>query len=68
MGIDVLKQELAGLASGERAQIMAYLVSLQDGQDAAYRAALARKIDESAGSSRWATLEDLDRRLGAKPN
>ena len=62
----MLKQELAGLALIERSQIMAYLVSLQDGQDASYRAALAQKIDERPQSARWATLDDLDRRLATK--
>ena len=66
MSIDVLKQELAGLALSERSQIMAYLVSLQDSQDAAYRAVLAQKINASADAARWTTLEDLDRRLAAK--
>lgn len=33
MSIEVLKQELAGLGEKERAQIMAYLLTLQDGQD-----------------------------------
>ena len=43
MSIEVLKRELAGLAETERTQILAYFLSLQDGQDEAYRTALARK-------------------------
>jgi hypothetical protein len=62
MSIEVLKRELAGLAETERTQILAYFLSLQDGQDEAYRTALARKIEEN-DPRRWVTLEELDRRL-----
>ncbi len=62
MSIEVLKQELAGLAEQERTQIMAFLLSLQDAQDSSYRAMLARKIDDN-DPSRWVTMEGLDRRL-----
>ena len=65
MSIEVLKQELAGLAAADRSQIMAYLLALQDGQDDAYRATLARKIDEK-DPKRWASIDELDRRLAAK--
>ncbi len=66
MSLEALKYELAGLPTPERSQIMAYLVSLQDRADAGYPATLARKVDEPCGSARWATLEDLDRRLSTK--
>ena len=65
MSIDVLKQELASLAEGERSQMVAYLLSLQDEKDATYRAALARKIDDR-DPRRWIDLEELDRRLTKK--
>ncbi len=65
MSIDVLKQELAGLAATERSQIMAYLLALQDGQSDAYRATLARKIDDK-DPRRWVSIEELDRRLANK--
>lgn len=65
MSIDVLKQELAGLAAAERSQIMACLLALQDEQDDAYWATLARKIDEK-DPRRWVTIEELDRRLATR--
>ena len=65
MSIEVLKQELAGLGEGERSQIVAYLLALQDEKHAAYQSALARKIDDK-DASRWVTLEELDRRLAEK--
>lgn len=65
MSIEVLKQELAGLAAAERSQIMAFLCALQDEKDDAYRATLTRKIDEK-DPHRWVSLDELDRRLAAK--
>jgi hypothetical protein len=61
VSIDELKQELAALNTGEQRQLTAYLVSLQDSQDAAYRKKLAEKIDQP--DSQFATLEEMDRRL-----
>lgn len=62
MSIDVLKRELAGLAPGDRRQIMAYLVSLQHQAEADYRANMARKIDDQ-DPTHWVDLDVLDRRL-----
>ena len=61
MSIEVLKQELSALNSDEQRHLTAFLVSLHDERDAAYRKKLAAKIDRPA--SEFATLEDLDRRL-----
>lgn len=61
MSIEVLKQELSALNGDEQRQMTAFLVSLQDSRDAAYRKKLAEKIDKPA--SEFATLEELDRRL-----
>jgi hypothetical protein len=44
---------------------MAFLLSLQDGQDAAYRGVLAGKIDDR-DPKRWVSIDELDRRLAAK--
>jgi hypothetical protein len=65
MSIEVLKRELAGLPLADRSQIMAFLLALQDGQDDAYRAALARKIDDKS-ATRWISIDELDRRLSTK--
>jgi hypothetical protein len=65
MSIESLKQELAVLDATKRAQIMAFLVSLQDDADGDYRAKLARKIDDH-DPSHWADLDEFDRRLAKK--
>ena len=61
MSIEALKQELAALNPKEQRQLTAFLVSIQDERDDAYRRKLAEKIDKP--SSEFATLEELDRRL-----
>jgi len=62
VSIEVLKQELSALDANAQRQLTAFLVSLQDTRDEAYRKKLAEKIDRPA--SEFSTLEDLDRRLG----
>ena len=66
MSIEVLKQELSALDANAQRQLTAFLVSLQDSRDAAYRKKLAGKIDQPV--SEFATLEELDRRLGLPEN
>ena len=61
MSIEALKQELAALDLNQQRKLTAYLVSLQDERSDAYRAKLAKKIDQPA--SKFATLEELDQRL-----
>ena len=61
MSIEALKQELAALAAKEQRELIAFLVSLQDGRDMDYRNKLTVKIDKPA--SEFATLDELDRRL-----
>jgi hypothetical protein len=62
VSIEALKQELAALDINEQRQLTAYLVSLQDSRNDAYREKLAEKIDRPA--SDFATLKELDKRLG----
>jgi len=66
VSIEVLKQELSALDANVQRQLTAFLVSLQDSRDDGYRKKLAGKIDRPA--SEFATLEDLDRRLGLSGN
>jgi hypothetical protein len=66
VSIEVLKQELSALDANAQRQLTAFLVSLQDARDEGYRKKLAGKIDRPA--SEFATLEDLDRRLGLSGN
>jgi hypothetical protein len=62
VSIELLKQELSALNPGEQRHLTAFLVSLQDASDAAYRKKLSTKIEKPAAE--FATLADLDRRLG----
>lgn len=61
MSIEVLKKELSALNAVEQRHLTAFLVSLQDAGDGAYRQKLSTKIDKPAVE--FATLEELDRRL-----
>ena len=62
MTVDRLKQELAALDADTQRQMVAFLVSLQDARNNDYLGKLAAKIDRP--DSEFATLEELDRRLG----
>jgi hypothetical protein len=66
VSIEVLKRELSALNEDEQRKMTAFLVSLQDSRDHAYRKKLAEKIDKPA--SKFATIEDLDRRLNLPDN
>jgi hypothetical protein len=61
MSVESLQKELAALAAHERRRVQAFLVALEDSNDAAYREKLSKKIDKPA--EEFATLEELDRRL-----
>jgi hypothetical protein len=61
VSIEVLKQELSALNEEDQRKMTAFLVSLQDSRDDAYRIKLAEKINKPV--SEFATLEELDRRL-----
>lgn len=61
MSVKSLQQELAALAAPERRRVQAFLVALEDSNDANYRKKLSVKIDKPA--EEFATLDELDRRL-----
>lgn len=63
MSVEVLMREIAELDPAGRRRLMAYMVSLQSDADETHRVEMARRIDDRDPAS-WATLEDLDRRLG----
>jgi hypothetical protein len=65
MSVESLQQELAALAVHERRRVQAFLVALEDSNDAAYRKKLSEKIDRPA--EEFATLDELDRRLERRP-
>jgi hypothetical protein len=64
VSFEMLKQELSGLQPDQQRELVAYLVSLQDAANTAYRESLARKIDDR-DVTHFATLAEMDRRLGA---
>jgi len=61
VNIETLKQELAALPAEEQRKVLAFLLSLQDGQVTDYRKKMAEKIARPA--SEFAALEQLDQRL-----
>ncbi len=65
MSIEALKQELANLDDESRHHIMAYLNSIEDQKDAAYRKEMARKIDDK-NPAHWLTLEEFEKRLSLR--
>ena len=66
MSVESLQQELAALPAHERRRVQAFLVALEDSNDAGYRRKLSDKIDKPA--EHFATLEELDRRLKTGPD
>ena len=61
MSLDLLKQQMGALNERDRRRLMAYLITLQDQQNATHRAKLAEAIDRDVAE--FATLEEMDRRL-----
>ena len=65
MSVEELERELTSLGDAERHRIMAYLVALEDQKRPAYRAEMARKIDDK-DPSHWLTLEEFEKRLALR--
>ena len=63
MSFDALKEHAAQLSAKEQQRLIAYLVSLQDHANEAYREKLRAKIDDHSDAN-WLTLEEMDRKLG----
>ena len=63
MSFDTLKKEVESLAQEERRKLIAYMVVLEDHEQAGYREKLARKIDDRAPQN-WLTPEQCERELG----
>jgi len=63
MSVDVLMRELAALGPADQRKMIAYLLTLRDEHDLERKRRLAAKINEK-DLSKFATLEDLDRRFG----
>jgi hypothetical protein len=63
MTLTGLKAEADRLSIEDRRKLVAHLVATLDQSDFAYRKRLTDLIDD-ADESHWATLDDLDARLG----
>lgn len=63
MSVELLMREIAELDQPGRRRLMAYLVSLQANADESHCVEMARRIDDHEPAN-WATLDELDRRLG----
>jgi hypothetical protein len=62
VSFEALINELSALKPPEQRRAAAFLVSLEDGRDGTYAEKLAEKIAKPA--SEFATLDELDKRLG----
>ncbi len=65
MNVEELEREVEGLNDAERRRLMAHLVAIEDRKRPAYRAEMARKIDDK-DPSHWLTLEEFDRLLAER--
>jgi len=66
MSFENLMHELSVLKPQEQRRAAAFLVSLEDGRDGTYAEKLAEKINKPA--SEFATLDEMDKRLGLSGN
>jgi len=62
MSVDAIMQALPNLDAADLSRIRDLLNSIEDQRDAAYRAEMARKIDDK-DPSHWITLEEMEKRL-----
>lgn len=61
MSLAELKHEALKLSPAERRELIAFLASIQVGEDDELRAELTRKIDVTT-SANWVSLDDLQKR------
>lgn len=64
MSVNEIMSELERLPLDDRRQLAAFLVTLRHRDLAEYRAAMARKIDDT-NPENWLSLEEYDRRLAS---
>jgi len=64
MNVEELKKEAAALDREEQGELAAFLVSLRNSRDPAYRAAIQARMNEK-DPARWLTPDQFERRLGA---
>jgi hypothetical protein len=66
MSVEELKHELANLDAGDRRNIMAYLISIEDQNDPEYLEKMACKIEDK-NPAHWITLEELEKKFSLGP-
>ncbi len=62
MSFDQLKREVAGLDSGQQAELIAYALQLRHAGDADYRREVTDRLNDS-DKSHWLTPEEFEHRL-----
>ena len=65
MSIEAVEQEIAKWDDAQLRRLIAYAVVLQDRKSGRFPADFARKPD---ASGRWVSLDELDQRLGFRPD
>jgi hypothetical protein len=67
MSFEAIQQEITTWDEARLRKLIAYAVVLQDRKSGDFAAELARKLDDP-DPARWVTLDELDRRLGFRPD
>ncbi len=65
MSVDELKQQAAALSHEKQGELAAFLISLRNSRDPAYRAATQDRMNEN-DRARWLTPEEFEERLDAR--
>lgn len=65
MNVEELKKEAAGLDHEKQGELAAFLVSLRNSRDPAYRAAMEERMNEK-DPARWLTPDQFEQRFGAR--
>jgi len=67
MSLEAIQQEITTWDEAALRRLIAYAVVLQDRKSGHSAANFARRLDDP-DPSRWISLEELDRRLGVRPD
>ena len=67
MSIEAIQQEITTWDESTLRRLIAYAVVLQDRKSGQTASTFARKLDDP-DASRWVSLDELDRRLGIRPD
>ena len=66
MSIETIQQEITTWDDAALRRLIAYAVVLQDRKSGQTASSFVPKLDDPDGT-RWVSLEELDRRLGIRP-